>query len=100
MNRLFVSYIWSVIHAVGAASFSLYPEQTPLMPLDTDQLNPTDQVILDHLQEGRCTAAYISQESGYSKGNIRNRLGRLVEHGHVKNLGGGLYEVVSDPRDD
>lgn len=69
------------------------------MPLEPDQLNPTDKEILNHLQEGRCTAAYIAIKSGYSKGNIRNRLVRLVEHGYVDQLGGGLYELIEDPRD-
>lgn len=68
------------------------------MPLDPDQLNPTDRVILDNLNKGRCTAAYIATETGYSKGNIRNRLVRLAEHGYVKQLGGGLYELIEDPR--
>ncbi|MFA1610780.1 winged helix-turn-helix domain-containing protein [Halobellus rubicundus] len=69
------------------------------MTLDPDQLNPTDREILSYLTKGRCTAAYISQETGYSKGNIRNRLMRLVEHGYVRQLGGGLYELIEDPRD-
>jgi DNA-binding IclR family transcriptional regulator len=69
------------------------------MPLDPDQLNPTDQTILDCLQGGRCTAAYIAQETGYTKGNVRNRLMRLVEHNHVQQLGGGLYELIEDPRE-
>lgn len=69
------------------------------MPLDSDQLNPTDREILDRLQEGRCTAAYIATETGYSKGNIRNRIMRLVEHNYVKQLGGGLYELSEDPRE-
>ncbi|WP_348611664.1 helix-turn-helix domain-containing protein [Halobaculum rarum] len=69
------------------------------MALDSEQLNPSDQVILDCLNEGRCTAAYIAQETGYSKGNIRNRLVRLVEHGYVAQLGGGLYELIEDPRE-
>lgn len=68
------------------------------MALDSDQLNPTDQAILKHLQEGRCTPAYIALETGYSKGNIRNRLVRLAEHGYVEQLGGGLYELVEDSR--
>ena len=61
-------------------------------------LNPTDQAILKLLDEGRCTPSYISQETEYSRGNIQNRLLRLVEHGYVKQLGGGLYELVEDPR--
>jgi len=62
-------------------------------------LNPTDQLILDYLKEGRCTPAYISQETDYSRGNIQNRLVRLVEHGYVRQLGGGLYELSEDPRE-
>ena len=69
------------------------------MPLDPDQLNPTDRAILDELGEGRCTPAYIAERHEYSKGNVRNRLTRLVEHGHVRKLGGGLYELVDDPRE-
>ena len=70
------------------------------MPLDPDQLNPTDQAILEELAEGRCTPAYIAGKHDYSSGNVRNRLTRLVEHGHVESLGGGLYELVDDPRNE
>lgn len=70
------------------------------MPLSADQLNPTDRQILKYLDEGRCTAAYIAENTGYSDGNIRNRLYRLEEHGHAVNLGGGLWELVDDPRKD
>lgn len=70
------------------------------MALDPDQLNPTDQAILDYLQKGRCTPAYIALKTGYSKGNIRNRLMRLVEHEYVEQLGGGLYELRQDPRNE
>lgn len=63
-------------------------------------LNPTDQAILDLLSEGRCTPSYIAQEADYSRGNIQNRLLRLVEHGYVRQLGGGLYELIEDPRTD
>ena len=62
-------------------------------------LNPTDRVILEFLEEGRCTPAYIASQVDYSRGNIQNRLVRLVEHGYVKQLGGGLYELTEDPRD-
>lgn len=62
-------------------------------------LNPTDHAILELLSEGRCTPSYIAQETDYSRGNIQNRLLRLVEHGYVTQLGGGLYELLEDPRD-
>jgi uncharacterized membrane protein len=61
-------------------------------------LNPTDRAILDLLNNGRCTPSYIAQETEYSRGNIQNRLLRLVEHGYVRQIGGGLYELVEDPR--
>jgi DNA-binding IclR family transcriptional regulator len=61
-------------------------------------LNPTDQAILELLDGGRCTPSYIAQATDYSRGNIQNRLLRLVEHGYVKQLGGGLYELIEDPR--
>ncbi|MDL0118510.1 winged helix-turn-helix domain-containing protein [Halobacterium salinarum] len=63
-------------------------------------LNPTDQAILELLNEGRCTPSYIAEETGYSRGNIQNRLLRFVEHGYVEQLGGGLYELVEDPREE
>ncbi|WP_442903415.1 winged helix-turn-helix domain-containing protein [Halobacterium sp. KA-4] len=62
-------------------------------------LNPTDQAILELLKEGRCTPSYIAQNTEYSRGNIQNRLLRLVEHGYTEQLGGGLYELREDPRD-
>jgi len=68
------------------------------MALEPDQLNPTDESILDELQSGRCTPAHIADKHGYSSGNIRNRMTRLAEHGHVKGIGGGLYELADDPR--
>lgn len=61
-------------------------------------LNPTDYAILELLSEGRCTPSYIAQETDYSRGNVQNRLLRLTEHGYVRQLGGGLYELVADPR--
>lgn len=70
------------------------------MSLQSDDLNPTDQQTLDLLAEGRCTPSYIADETGYDKGSIRNRLRRLVEHGHVNKVHRGLYELVDDPREE
>lgn len=63
-------------------------------------LNPTDEAILDELQEGRCTPSFIAKRHGYSRGNVRNRLDRLVEHDYVQHLDRGLYELAEDPRED
>lgn len=63
-------------------------------------LNPTDQSILDRLHEGRCTPSYIAEKEGYSRGNVKNRLDRLVEHGFVEKVHRGLYQLGKDPRED
>lgn len=63
-------------------------------------LNPTDRAILDMLREGRCSPAYIAAEEDYSRQNVTNRLGRLTEHGYVRKLHAGLYELVDDPREE
>jgi len=62
-------------------------------------LNPTDKAIIEMLEEGRCTPTYIAEENDYTRGNVRNRLDRLVEHGYVRKLSRGLYELVEDPRE-
>ena len=62
-------------------------------------LNPTDQVILETLEEGRCTPSYIADKHGYSRPNVANRLNRLVELGYVHRVHTGLYETLNDPRD-
>lgn len=61
------------------------------------KLNPTDKVIVEMLSQGRCTPSYIAEEHEYSRQNVTNRLNRLVEHGYVRKVHTGLYELVSDP---
>lgn len=61
-------------------------------------LNPTDQVVLETLEEGRCTPSYIADKHGYSRQNVANRLNRLVELGYVTRVHTGLYEISEDPR--
>jgi len=73
-------------------------EAQPDMALSPDQLNPTDRAILDELRDGRVTPAYVADTHGYSSGNVRNRMTNLAQHGHARALGGGLYELVDDPR--
>lgn len=67
--------------------------------LDTDDLGPADEALLDMLQKGRVTAPYAANETGYSLQYVRDRLGRLVEHGNAKKVYEGLYELEQDPRE-
>lgn len=67
--------------------------------LTEDELVPADESILDLLQKGRITAPYAAEQTGYNTQYVRDRLSRLVEHGHVKKVYQGLYELQADPRD-
>ena len=67
--------------------------------LDENELRPADEVLLDLLREGRVTAPYAASETDYSLQYIRDRLTRLIEHGHVKKVHEGLYELIQDPRE-
>lgn len=66
--------------------------------LSEDDLGPADEALLDLLHEGRITAPYAADETGYSLQYVRDRLTRLVEHGNVRKIYEGLYELVDDPR--
>ena len=68
--------------------------------LDADDLGPADEKILDMLQDGRVTAPFVAEETGYSLQYVRDRLGRLVEHGNATKVYEGLYELIDDPRED
>jgi len=67
--------------------------------LDEDDLGPADEKLLDMLNEGRVTAPFVAEETGYSLQYVRDRLGRLVEHGNARKVYEGLYELVDDPRE-
>ena len=68
--------------------------------LDEDDLGPADEKLLDMLNEGRVTAPFVAEETGYSLQYVRDRLGRLVEHGNARKVYEGLYELVDDPREE
>lgn len=68
--------------------------------LSEDDLAPADEELLDMLQDGRITAPFAADETGYSLQYIRDRLSRLVEHGNATKVYDGLYELVKDPRED
>lgn len=65
-----------------------------------DDLRDVDKQILNALKENRSNAPLLAEELGYSKQYIRERLADLKRHEHVRALGYGLYEFVSDPRHD
>jgi len=67
--------------------------------LDADDLGPADESLLELLREGRVIAPYAAEETGYSLQYVRDRLGRFVEHGNVRKVYDGLYELVEDPAD-
>ena len=66
--------------------------------LDAEDLGPADESLLELLQDGRVTAPYAATETGYTLQYVRDRLTRLVEHGHVEKIYEGLYQLVDDPR--
>lgn len=63
------------------------------------ELNDADEKILDQLASGRNLPQNLANELGYSRQYIQNRLQMLKAADYVKNVGGGLYELVDDPRD-
>ncbi|MFB1066332.1 winged helix-turn-helix transcriptional regulator [Natrinema sp. H-ect4] len=69
------------------------------MTLDGDELNETDQAIIDQLQQGRVTPQYLAKELDISRPYASDRLKRLLEHNHVERLAPGLYGLVEDPRE-
>lgn len=71
----------------------------PTGVLTPDDLNSTDERVLDVLHEGRVTPQYVAEELDVSRTYASERLKRLVEHGHVSRPAGGLYELVNDPRE-
>ena len=76
----------------------------PSVMLKTDQLREVDEDLLEYLRDGRVTPIYAQRRMDSE--NVRDvtstylqqRLKRLGEHGHVRNLfDTGLYELVDDP---
>jgi len=74
--------------------------QTREMGAMPDYLNETDVNLLEVLRDGRVTPTFAAEEVGVSREYASERLKRLLEHGHVQRLAAGLYELVSDPRED
>ncbi|MFC4989686.1 MarR family transcriptional regulator [Saliphagus infecundisoli] len=68
--------------------------------LEPEQLNTADNAVLNVLQEGRVTPGYVEDRTDYNQSYVSQRLRRLEEHGHVKTLATGLWELIEDPRTD
>lgn len=77
-----------------------------VVTLDDDGLREVDRVILEYLAEGRVTPAYCRDRmldegvrEEITSTYCGQRLQRLEEHDHVRNLFDvGLYELLDDPR--
>jgi DNA-binding Lrp family transcriptional regulator len=63
------------------------------------QLNDTDRAVLEILDEGRNAPSNIADRLDFTRQYVQQRLRRLEEHGHVQNIGSGVYEIIDDPRD-
>lgn len=59
-------------------------------------LNEADLELISALQEGRNVPANLADDIGYSRQYVQNRLTRLREHGIVRNIGRGVYELTGD----
>jgi len=64
------------------------------------RLSDTDRAVLEILEEGRNIPSNVADRLDFSRQYVQRRLQRLEEHGHVQNIGGGVYELQDDPRED
>ena len=62
--------------------------------IDEDDFTDTELAILDMLERGRCTPAYIASEIGVTKEYVRGRLADLERLGLVEKVYRGLYELA------
>jgi len=62
--------------------------------IDESEFTDTELGILDMLDEGRCTPAYIADELDVSQEYVRGRLGELKRLGLVEQVHRGLYELA------
>lgn len=67
------------------------------MATGTIALNTADEALLTQLRDGRNVPANLAADTGYHRQYVYERLKRLAEHGVVRNVGNGVYELVEDP---
>lgn len=66
------------------------------MVLQYEDLNEADRAIIDELREGRNIPSNIASNLDYTREYVSSRLKRLKEHNIVRNIGGGVYELVEE----
>ena len=72
---------------------SLYALTMDRSEIDESEFTDTEIAILDMLEEGRCTPAYLADELDVTQEYVRNRLGDLKRLGLVTKVHRGLYEL-------
>ena len=55
---------------------------------------PTDQMILEELQDGRNLGANIAEDIDRHRKTVTKRLNQLEDYGLVDNIGRGVYELT------
>jgi len=68
--------------------------------IDEEDFSPTELAILDKLEEGRGTPAYLASELDREQPYIRNLLSDLVRLELVEKVHRGLYELAGDGGED
>lgn len=63
------------------------------------ELNNADEEILKHLLRGRNAPVNIATKLDYSRQYIQNRLSIMNAADYVRNIGGGIYEITDDGRE-
>lgn len=72
---------------------SLYALTMDRSEIDESDFTETELAILDMLEAGRCTPAYIAEELDVTKEYVRGRLGDLKRLGLITKVHRGLYEL-------
>lgn len=60
------------------------------------RLNDTDEKIIEKLREGRNLPSNIAAEMDVTRQYVSDRMSRLREHGIVRNIGNGVYELTEE----
>jgi len=66
---------------------------------DWDDLSPAEREVVEMLRNGRVTAPFVAEETGYNTQYIREVLADLADHDHAEKVYSGLYELTNDPED-
>jgi len=64
--------------------------------IDESEFTDTELDMLEKLEEGRCTPAYLADELGVTQEYVRTRLNELHRLSLVSKVHRGLYELQDD----